>query len=911
MNEVECVAMSEAAAGVGAVRNWRLGKEKLLSMITMDWSRHVLPNGLTVILQPAAATALVHVSIAYRVGSMDEGPRQTGLAHFFEHLMFGGTRTLPGSYVTRMIDAGAIDVNAVTMRDMTRYVQTIPAYMLEHVLFAEADRMGDFAASLDTGIVERERKVVLEEKRQIEAQPLGKLHDWLSRGLTPPGHPYHHPTIGYEHDIANYTLDDILAWHGEHYGPSNAVIVVAGAIDPDRTLAMVEMYFGAIPPRNPPRRILAHVPSMPQQSIMRVADRIGDPGIYLQGWNTPSYVGTPRAHLALTMAAELFANGQASPLHRRLVAQDGLAAGVSATALAGRGTGMFVIRARLKAAADLRVQRAVDDAVKAFLEMPIDAERLEEVRLQRLSRTARDMVDLQRRATLLVEGEVFHGDASWYREEAGVIADLDGAEIRETAAHWLAREGFRLSVDQISTRTSGATAPKSVPAIGDAAAMPVCPPAWSTTRLRCGARLLVSQRPSDTTFHLRALGHGGRSRERPGMEGLAELAASVPMIGAGPDDAAGLSGRIARAGLSVSMAAGMQVGVANVSGLAIALPAGVALMSDMLIRPNFESPDCRRRAEAIAGSASAQAGMPNERFNTILYRALFGSDHRICAPLPATPSPSKALWGDEVRAFHRGGWRADKVDLLLAGDIAIADAETLFNAMFDDWQMGDEHLPPPRLTLEDATAGIRIVDAPEREAARLVMGWRPEAQGGEAYLMVRCLHDSLCGGFASRANRRLREEKAWTYGVGGQAGELVPGIGPLFASVSTEIAPELAGETVGELRRLVAELRSDSPITENEVEAFRRSERQRLAGLNEKAADAVDAMQFMLQHGYLGTADWQTYRTNVDRLSCDTIQARIGTLLPAPTEIVCVVMGNAAAIRASLERAGFDSAIVE
>ena len=903
--EVPVPTLSEA-------RGWRLDSRSLAAAIAMTAERHVLPNGLTVLLQPDRTTALVHVCVGYRVGAMEEGRGQTGLSHFLEHMMFSGTRALPGSYVTRMLDAGAISVNAMTEPDQTRYVQTIPAHLLEYVLFAEADRMANFADSLDPDIIERERSVILEEKRENEARPLGKVFEWLADGMLPAGHPYKHPVIGHVADIEAVTAQTLRDWHRTHYGPANAVVVVTGAIDRVETLDMVTRYFAGIATVPSAPRRLARFDAMPRESVLRVADRIQRPGLFYRAWSTPSIVTSARDHVALAMAGELLGNGRSSLLHQRFATGDApIASSIDISVVKGRASGMFVISAELRAAPVADIADLLDGAVADFVSSPLPADRLEALRVRMLSDRMRDMESFERRAGALVEGELLHGDADWFRRETRLIAELEDEDIRGAARRWLGRDRFVLMVDQARPGTVAEQVPLCAPAIANPAAAMIHAPDYHEVRLRCGARLRLARRVGDPRFHLRAIGRGGTAFEPHGLEGIAQVIASGMAIGAGGDDAAALADRASGAGLKVAARAMLDRSTVDISGLRPALPSALALLADLLSAPRFGSDDQVTMVATLAANARGRAGTPAALAYALANACVLGADHRLAGAMPAATDIDQRLTMADMRHFHGFAWQPEETLLLLAADMDMEEATALAEAMLAPWAGWESFLPPTRLDLAPVRSGIRIIDAPGRESARVSLYWRsPHRLEEDELLRFACLGHALAGDFGARAGLRLREELGWTYGVQGQAGELVPRHGPGYGVVHTEVKPALAGPALRELRTIVDGLRGSHPVRASEIEAFRRSERQRLARLNEKAVDTVNALQSGHDHDYRGPDDWYRYRDRVEALTPDELAAAAIPLLPEPDALVCVMTGEARAIAASIAEAGLSDLVV-
>ncbi|MBK4734751.1 M16 family metallopeptidase [Noviherbaspirillum pedocola] len=226
----------------------------------------MLKNGMKVIVkEDHRAPTAVHM-VWYRVGSMDEVNRTTGVAHVLEHMMFKGTKTLkPGEFSARVAALGGRE-NAFTNKDYTAYFQQIEKSRLEAVMKLEADRMANLVFDADE--FSREIRVVMEERRlRTDDQPTAKLYEALNATAFF-AHPYHHPIVGWMNDLQNMTVQDAQDWYKKWYGPNNATMVVTGDVDAERVHALAEKYFGRIPRKALPLEKAEIEP--PQQGARRV-----------------------------------------------------------------------------------------------------------------------------------------------------------------------------------------------------------------------------------------------------------------------------------------------------------------------------------------------------------------------------------------------------------------------------------------------------------------------------------------------------------------------------------------------------------------------------------------------------------------------------------------------------------------
>ncbi len=301
--------------------------------------RRMLANGLSVLVHEDHACPLVAVNIWYHVGSKNEQPGRTGLAHLFEHLMFEGSQHHDRGYFQPLQAAGAV-LNGSTNTDRTNYWEVVPTGAVELALWLESDRMGYLLPALTEAKFSNQREVVLNERRQnYENRPYGRAAMATVAALFPPEHPYHWLTIGTPEDLRAATLDEVHAFFAAYYHPANASLTIAGAIDTDTAFALAERYFGDLQPGPVPPRTVHDLSSGAEQRIV-LEDRVELPRLYL-AWHSPRMFAPGDAELDLV--ADLLGSGKTSRLYRRLVYERRIATEVAAFQQSREISGFFQV----------------------------------------------------------------------------------------------------------------------------------------------------------------------------------------------------------------------------------------------------------------------------------------------------------------------------------------------------------------------------------------------------------------------------------------------------------------------------------------------------------------------------------------------------------------------------------------
>ena len=238
-----------------------------------------LSNGLELVVIPDRRAPVVTHMIWYKVGAADETPGKSGLAHFLEHLMFKGTAVNPAGRFSQVVARIGGQENAFTSNDYTGYFQRVPSDRLKTVMEFEADRMTGL--QLTDAVVLPERDVILEERNQrTENNPRARLSEQMSAALYL-NHPYGKPVIGWRHEMEHLSRDDALAFYRRFYAPNNAVVVIAGDVDPEETRKLVEQIYGRLAPNTdlPPRQRPQEPPSVVARTLTLADPRVEMPSM--------------------------------------------------------------------------------------------------------------------------------------------------------------------------------------------------------------------------------------------------------------------------------------------------------------------------------------------------------------------------------------------------------------------------------------------------------------------------------------------------------------------------------------------------------------------------------------------------------------------------------------------------------
>lgn len=393
-----------------------------------DAQGFTLPNGLQVVVIPNHRAPIVTQMVYYKVGAADEVTGKSGAAHFLEHLMFRGTKTVAPGDFSRIVAQNGGEDNAFTTHDYTAFFQNVAADRLELVMKLEADRMANLV--IDDKVVTPEREVIIEERRmRIDNSPTALFDEQLNTALYL-HHPYRIPTIGWENEMHGLTTKDEQDFYKRWYAPNNAVVVIAGDATVAQVKALAEKYYGVIPARPVPVRQRVEEPSKVASALLTMkSPRVTDVE-WSRQWLAPSYrKGDTQYAYPLQVLAEVLGGSAASPLYKGLVIDKGLALAANAYYDPNQfDLATFGFEATLKNGVSVPTfEAAFDDIVKTALDTGITADEVERAKQRMIADAtyARDSLSGPARivGTALALGRTLDDVQSWPDKIAAVTPE--------------------------------------------------------------------------------------------------------------------------------------------------------------------------------------------------------------------------------------------------------------------------------------------------------------------------------------------------------------------------------------------------------------------------------------------------------------------------------------------------------
>jgi zinc protease len=408
---------------------------------------HKLSNGLRVIVKEDHRSPVVVSQIWYRAGSMDEVNGTTGVAHVLEHMMFKGTRKVPGGEFSKIIAAAGGRDNAFTSRDYTAYFQTLERSRLPISFRLESDRMQNLVLSADE--FAKEIKVVMEERRlRTDDQPQSLVHEAMTATAFQV-HPYRHPIIGWMTDLEHMTVDDARRWYERWYAPNNAVLVVVGDVKPKEVFALAEKHFGKIKPRALPVR---KPQTEPEQTGMRrlTVKAPGKLPYLAMGYHVPVLRDADKdwEPYALEVLAGVLDGNASARLNKSLVREQRVAqsAGAGYDALARASELFYLVGTPSEGRTVAELETAIRAELERIVNEGVSEEELDRVKAQVTASQVYQLDSVFYQAMLIGQFEMV---GLSYKDIDNMVKKIRGvtsAQVREVARKYFKDESLTVAV---------------------------------------------------------------------------------------------------------------------------------------------------------------------------------------------------------------------------------------------------------------------------------------------------------------------------------------------------------------------------------------------------------------------------------------------------------------------------------
>ena len=805
----------------------------------VDYEKYTLENGLDVVLHVDRSDPIVAVAVTYHVGSARERPGKTGFAHLFEHLLFLNSENLGPGGIDILIDKVGGSMNGSTNRDRTNYYQVVPRDALEKVLWAESDRMGYFINTVTGEVVEKEKQVVKNEKRQsYDNRPGGHTYFVIDRNIYPPAHPYHWQVIGSLKDLDTATLADVREFYHAWYGPNNATLVLSGDFDPAEARPWIEKYFGGIqagsaPPRTP------EVPPVDLNETKRLfhEDKLARVPTLTMSWSTVRKYHADAYPLELLAA--LLAESKKSPLYSVIVDQEKLAPSVDAYIEGGELAGKFSIWIQSFERVDLnRVDRGIRTALDRFDQegfTEADLDRVKAVRETAFYDGYHSISSVLGKALVLADYNIFAGSPGYLSEDIRRLLSVTADDVVRVYERYIRDRHFvaasfvpageaalaladsvRAEVVEepiITGREAELPAPpernvSKTPSSFDRAVEPPFGPApsltvpeiWTTT-LANGVEGYGIEHTEVPVVRFTIRLRGGLLLDHPSKVGVANLVAQMMTEGTAARTPEELEEAIDALGSSISVSAGRESLTISGSTLRRNYDPTMALVEEILLEPRWDEDEFTRIRQSTINRLRQQSADPNAIAANTFNRLIYGTDHILSNNVLGTTESVESITIEDLRDYYQRYVSPSVASIHVVGDISKDGAMASTAGLAERWEAVEVDFPRYELPDGDVGGRIFLVDVPGASQSVIRVGAMALAETDSDFFPASVMNVRLGGVFVSRLNQVLREQKGYTYGASSRfSGSDLPG--PF--TVGTGVRSNVTLESVELIRDILA-----------------------------------------------------------------------------------------------------------
>lgn len=872
--------------------------------IDIPYTKYMLDNGLTLIVHEDHKAPIVAVNIWYHVGSKNEKPGRTGFAHLFEHLMFNGSENYNTDYFKALESIGATDLNGTTSNDRTNYFQNVPVAALDQVLFLESDRMGHLLGAIDQARLDEQRGVVQNEKRQGENQPYGREYEIVTQATYPKGHPYSWTVIGSMEDLSAASLNDAKEWFKTYYGPSNAVLSIAGDVQPEEILAKVKKYFGDIPPGPSLVKPEMNIAKRTEETRGYYEDRVPEAKITMV-WNVPQW-GT-REMTLLGLATDVLSAGKTSRLYKKLVYEDQTASNTYAFLDPMEIAGNLYIEATVKPGKSAEeVEDTINGIMQEFLDKGVTQDELERVKSRYFSNFLKGIERIGGfggKSDILATNQVYGGSPDYYKKTLQYVADATTEDLMKVCREWLTTGKYVLVCKPFPSLTAAATGVDRSKLPPLETAVPVSFPELQKATLRNGMNVILAQRKGVPTIVGNLIVNAGYAADMKTKPGLVSLAMDLLDEGTKNLSTLEISDKLQLLGASLYTWADLDESYLSFTTLKQTFEPTLELVADVLLNPSFPEKEFNRLKTEHLNVILEEKAEPFGIALRVLPKILYGAEHPYGNPLTGSgyKTTVETITLDDIHNFYNTWFKPNNATLVIVGDVEMKSLIAILETKLAAWKKSS--VPKNEITQLKSTAGkkIYLIDRPESTQSVVFAGYLITPYGQVFQPALTALNNLFGGDFISRLNMNIREDKHWSYGSRSIVWD-AKGQRPFIAYAPVQM--DKTKETIQEIQKELTSIIGDKPVTADEFARVQKNMLLQLPGMWETNSSVAGSLNekvvFNLSDDY-----FKTYDLKVRNLTRDELQ-QVESQVIKPEQVVYFVIGDKSKIIDSLKETGYE-----
>lgn len=765
--------------------------------ISIPYWKGELDNGLTLIIHEDHSDPLIHVDITYHVGSAREELNKSGFAHFFEHMMFQGSKHVADEEHFKIINESGGTLNGSTSRDRTNYYQTVPSNQLETVLWLEADRMGWLLPAVTQKKFEIQRATVKNEKQQrYNNRPYGLWRENTASALYPYGHPYSWLTIGILEDLDRVDVTDLQKFFLRWYGPNNATLTIGGDVNKENVIDLVQKYFGEIPKGPEVEKMKLNPPVLETDRYISYEDaNIRFPAILM---TLPTVPNLHPDEAALDCFADILGTGRSSYFYKKFVeTQKAIQASVfhPCSELGGELT-MLVLPFPGQTLAQF--EQEMRTALLDFEKEGVSEEAIQKFKARRESSTINSLATVSGKVSQLASYQTFTGNPNYIKRDLDRYLAVTSEDVMRVYNKYI--KGKAMVVQSVLPKGGGEEPSKpndfTPPTSGNnpfpitdysglsykepksdfdrsqqpqaqQAPLAKIPDFW-LDETENGIRIIGTKNDEVPSVTLRISIDGGQKFDvlDPTKAGLASLTAIMMNESTENYSAEEIAVALEMIGSSISFRANQAETVISVNALTKNLDATLDILEEKLFRPAFKEEDFERVVKQQMEVIQADEKNPESIASLVFNRLTYGEKHIYSLPAQGMTETVENISLDDIRAFYGKYYAPEITEMVVVGDLD--QNEILKKLSFlHKWENKNAEVPKMATAPEVSKTKIYLMDKQGAPQSQIRIGYMTDMSydvTGEYYKST-LMNYNLGGNFNSRINLNLREDKGWTYGA--------------------------------------------------------------------------------------------------------------------------------------------------
>lgn len=778
-----------------------------------------LANGLTVIIQEDHSAPVAAIQVWVKAGSADEGEKEAGISHVFEHMLFKGTERRKTGEIAGEIESLGGDINAYTGFDHTVYHITLPSRHFAAALDVMADAVQ--RSSFDKDELAKELEVVLEEIRMNEDDPGRSLYRAIFGGAFT-SHPYRRPVIGYKEVVSAFKRADMLAFFKRWYIPNNMTLVITGDVNADAALKAVKGAFTGFKPAKDPHHKRPTEPDQKRLNTVIVEKNIKQPQLGL-AFHIPS-LKSPDTY-AIDVSAAILGGGESSRLFRKLKMEDSIVYGISAYAMSIKDPGLFFITSMLDAKnTDKAVYATMSEIEMLASEGPAYDE-LEKAKLNLESEFIYARETMDGIASKLGYFESNLGDVEYERKYVAGIKSVTANDVKAVISKYLVPSNMTIGAVVPESEKENVTKDTLTRAVrgneerarawfsddGGITPSVAAPSNVTKVRLENGITLIIKETHANPTFAVYAAFPGGLRFENPTYSGIGNFTAGMLTKGTKKRTRLELARDVEDLAGGVDGFSGWNSTGVSGKFLSRFFDRGMELFADVLLNPSFPDDETLKLKSDVSSAIARQADyLPGYTFK-LMYKELFKT-HPYGMPVLGTVDTLNSLKREDILRHYERFFTPQRMVLTIAGDVNKDYAIKKIRELFKGFNKAGQDISA--FPAEPALKGIRTTaEKAVKEQTHIAIGFHGAAIGDPDSYPLKVMTEILAGQ-GGRLFINLRDKKSLAYSLHATSKEGKDrGIFAVYLAVAPDKKEMAVAAVLNELKEISSAKATEAEIT--------------------------------------------------------------------------------------------------